>query len=287
VNELEESAGLITLARQEFHRVISSALLTRDAAGVPSNADRASRASVAIASRVADEVGSSTVSTRLAGQVSGSSFEEVCETFLQATFLKLGHLRPGRFEILRRNRNIANYEQYSHLAELKAAADADPELAAALGRDYIIAPDRIIVRYPEEDDVLNAGLTVVDSTTAQRASLRKSSGSRPLLHASVSSKWTLRSDRAQNARTEALNLLRNRKGPLPHIVVVTGEPLPSRIASLALGTGDIDCVYHFALPELLIAVNALDYQDSLELIQTMIDGKRLKDISDLPLDLAI
>lgn len=47
------------------------------------------------------------------------------------------------------------------------------------------------------------------------------------------------------------NLIRNRKGNLPHIVVVTGEPMPARIASLALGTGDIDCVYHFALYELV------------------------------------
>ena len=46
---------------------------------------------------------------------------------------------------------------------------------------------------------------------------------------------------------------RNRKGNLPHIVVVTGEPMPARIASLALGTGDIDCVYHFALYELVDA----------------------------------
>jgi len=38
--------------------------------------------------------------------------------------------------------------------------------------------------------------------------------------------------------------------------VVTGEPTPVRISSLALGTGDIDCVYHFALPELLAAVRA-------------------------------
>ena len=35
----------------------------------------------------------------------------------------------------------------------------------------------------------------------------------------------MRSDRAQYSRTEALNLIRNRKGRLPHIVVVTGEPL--------------------------------------------------------------
>ena len=75
----------------------------------------------------------------------------------------------------------------------------------------------------------------------------------PILHASISCKLTLRSDRSQNARTEGLNLIRNRKGHTPHIVVVTAEPMPTRITSLALGTGDIDCVYHFGLNELMKA----------------------------------
>jgi hypothetical protein len=91
----------------------------------------------------------------------------------------------------------------------------------------------------------------------------------------------------QNARSEALNLIRNRKGKLPHVVVVTGEPLPSRLSSIALGTGDIDCVYHFALPELRAAVEDLGHGDSVEALNIMITGKRLKDISDLPLDLAV
>lgn len=122
---------------------------------------------------------------------------------------------------------------------------------------------------------------------ARLASLRRINGGRPLLHASISCKWTIRSDRAQNSRTEALNLLRNRKGHLPHVVVVTGEPLPSRLASLALGTGDIDCVYHFALLELKETIESLQFLDAQESLTIMIDGKRLKDIADLPLDLAV
>ena len=69
--------------------------------------------------------------------------------------------------------------------------------------------------------------------------------------------------------------------------MVTGEPLPSRIASIALGTGDIDCVYHIALYELYDSVKELGYGDAGEMLNTMIEGKRLRDISDLPLDLAI
>jgi len=70
-------------------------------------------------------------------------------------------------------------------------------------------------------------------------------------------------------------------------VAVTAEPLPTRIATLALGTGDIDCVYHFALPELRETIEEMKNQDLLEPLLAMIEGKRLRDISDLPFDLAI
>ena len=63
--------------------------------------------------------------------------------------------------------------------------------------------------------------------------------------------------------------------------------MPNRLASLALGTGDIDCMYHFALPELVQAVNAVGTEDAKETLETLVQGKRLKDISDLPLDLAV
>ena len=116
--------------------------------------------------------------------------------------------------------------------------------------DYIIKPDVIITRDTEEDATINAHGALVDEQYARLASLRKINGGRPILHASISCKWTIRSDRVQAARTEALNLIRNRKGRLPHVVVVTGEPWPNRLAAIALGTGDIDCVYHFSLSEL-------------------------------------
>ena len=127
----------------------------------------------------------------------------------------------------------------------------------------------------------------MDDEVALLSSLRKRNGGSPLLHASISCKLTIRSDRSQNSRSEALNLIRNRRGKLPHVVVVTAEPLPSRLASVALGSGDIDCVYHFALPELCNTVKELGLGDSQESLNIMVNGKRLKDISDLPLDLAV
>jgi hypothetical protein len=227
----------------------------------------------------------------MAGQASGAEFETITVAFIKETFLSLGHLRPGKWEVTKLNARdrvgIARFDQYEHLVALQNAAKIHPDLASALGRDYLIAPDTVVVRHLEEDSEINRNAPVVDSGTATYASLRARPGGLPLLHASVSCKWTIRSDRAQNTRTEALNMMRNRKGHLPHIVVVTGEPLPSRIASIALGTGDIDCVYHFALPELIATVDELDIPDSREMVRIMVEGKRLKDISDLPLDLAV
>jgi hypothetical protein len=191
-------------------------------------------------------------------------------------------------QVTGRNRlEIAKYEQFAHLVALDEAARSNPALAAALGSDYTITPDVVVVRETESDEAINAADALVDASVARFASLRKTNGGGPLLHASISCKWTIRSDRAQNARSEALNLIRNRKGRLPHVVVVTAEPTPSRLASIALGTGDIDCVYHFALYELQETLQNLEMTDAADMLAVMVDGKRLKDISDLPLDLAV
>lgn len=259
---------------------------------MPANADKDNKASVAIGLGVAKLIGWETgAEDRLAGQRSGTRFEEACAEFLEATFLRLGHLRPGRWHV-RQVRGldrleIAKYEQYAHLIHLMEAARNNIELAAALGNDYTITPDVIVTRDPEPDDEINRVGALVDARVARRTALRALNEGKPLLHASVSCKWTIRSDRAQNARSEALNLVRNRKGHLPHVVVVTAEPLPSRLASIALGTGDLDCVYHFALPELIGVVHELGHADADEALRIMVEGKRLKDISDLPLDLAV
>ena len=106
------------------------------------------------------------------------------------------------------------------------------------------------------------------------------------MHASVSCKWTIRSDRSQNTRTEALNLIRNRKGKVPIVVAVVFEPLPTRIAFIALGTGDLDCVYHGALRELREAVEEIKNEDQKDMLDTLVQGRRLRDISDLAFDLA-
>ena len=216
-------------------------------------------------------------------------FEQCVLDFLNDTFLKLNDIRPGKWIIRRAGSGIrtSDFTQYEHLELLGKLIRNNPELAATIGSEYVIAPDIVIFRERYDDEEINSHGIIVSRDTALASDLRKISGERPILHASISAKYTIRSDRAQNSRTEALKLIRNRKGHLPHIAAVTAEPMPGRLASLALGTGDIDCVYHFALYELAEAVKASGSEDSIELLKTLIDGRRLKDISDLPLDLAI
>lgn len=282
--------SLISHARKEFHRELLKAVLTVSDEGVSSNADKNNRTSIRIARGIAERLFAET-GLRSAGQTSGHQFEDIVSKFVQATLPLLPHLRPGKWDIHQvgnRNRGeIAKYSQYSHLAALQVLASTNVELAAALGNDYSITPDVIVIRGLEDDSSINRSCLIVDQNVARYSDLRAGSDKKPMLHASISTKWTLRSDRAQNARSEALNLIRNRKGRQPHIMVVTAEPTPSRLSSLALGTGDIDCVYHFALHELVSSVAELGNSEAEDMLEIMIQGKRLKDISDLPLDLAV
>ena len=269
-------------ARRRFHRaLIESGTLSINSSGVASNADKSQRLSRDLAATIAHNLGAAHGIRKLQGQSSG----------LRDTFPALSALRPGRWEVLnvgsaRHGQFLAQYEPYRHLDELAEAITRNPTLATILGNSYGISPDVLIVRHPVLLQELEEAGILIDGVASYSPLLARNQ-SYPIVHAVVSCKWTLRSDRAQNARSEALNLIRNRKGRTPHIVVVTGEPTPSRLSSLALGTGDIDTVYHFALPELIEATHASGGGEAVNTLETLIDGQRLRDISDLPCDLAI
>ena len=282
--------GLLTVQRANFHRLLTQRILIiEDDKQCGSNGDKDNDASRRLSLSIAQQLGAKS-GNRLPAQSSGVVFENATKDFLESTFLNLESLRPGHWNVKviqgRDALALAEFEQYGHLSDISEALKEHRQLKAILGNEYVISPDIVIARGLVDDAHLNENKRIVDGTTAKLASIRQVNGGRPILHASISCKWTIRSDRSQNSRSEALNLIRSRKGRVPHIAIVTGEPLPSRIASVALGTGDIDCVYHFALNELQRAVSILGQSEAQDLLEIMIEGKRLKDISDLPLDLA-
>jgi hypothetical protein len=254
-------------------------------------ADGDSASSVAIANRLIAMLGYPTASKAPKGQTAGAKFGTITCEYLERCFGHLRHLRPGRFEFsaAQPEDGILRYDQYAHLKTLSQFIKKHKELRSTLGGEYLIKPDIVVLKYPFTDAEINEGeLLLLDGDCAGTHSpARASATDAATLHASVSCKWTMRSDRAQNVRTEALNLIRNRKGQSPRIVAVTAEPLPSRLVSIAIGTGDIDCTYHFALHELRAALEDLALVDQLELLDDLVVGRRLRDISDLPLDLII
>ncbi|MFZ6021643.1 MAG: NgoMIV family type II restriction endonuclease [Chloroflexota bacterium] len=266
----------------------------------PSFADGSSKNSIAIAWKLIEKINRDGLTfvedQSITAQTAGGRFEEITRNFLQQSLDLLTHLKVGDWQYYT-SIPISRFDQYEHLAALEKLSRENPQIAATLGGDYIIKPDIVVVKRPFLPEDINRSQEIIaeNERIAQFSPFifRPTTPEKLILHASISCKWTLRSDRGQNARTEALNLIRNRKGSVPKIVAVTGEPLPMRIASLALGTGDLDCVYHFALPELqeaiddLISTGESGLEDQKEMLNTLIEGRRLRDISDLPFDLLI
>lgn len=291
---------VIAQLRQAYHTSIRRNIIrisepAKAGKAYPNLADGSNRSSIDIAWKIVGRLDASDVfeESAIVGQTIGNNFEDATKVFLESAFFLLQHLRPGRWHYSTKRTDISHFDQYRHLAYLAEALQRDPKLETMLGAnsDYVVTPDIIVARWPVTDDEINSQGQLVDRETLLACHTRLRAANHdpiyPLLHASISCKWTIRSDRTQNTRTEALNLIRNRKGNLPHIVAVTAEPLPSRIAAIALGTGDLDCVYHFALPELRDALVELGKEDQLDILDLMINGMRLRDISDLPFDLAI
>ena len=292
---------LLDRARRVFHRALidERVLVTRPGSGVPSNADTGSGSSLRYARAIAEGIGAVEAHPRSPGHSAGRSFERAVAAYLQAVLQALDGIRPGEWTVRRLGDRGADgtirdaseiFEQYEHLAALREIVEGSRDLRAVLGAEAeLLAPDVVVMRSPLSDRDLNAVTRLVDplGPLASASPLRSAVQPKPLLHAVVSCRWTLRSDRAQQAKAEAQQLIRNRRGRAPHLVMVTGEPMPSRLAAVALGTGELDCVYHFALHELMDAIDPAVDPAGAELMHTMVQGRRLRDISDLPLDLAI
>ena len=296
--------GIISKARADFHSALTApngplCLLKEDnKICMASNADRSQATSRAISLSIAEQLGALPRDKKPSGQTMGKQFEQAVTDFLEECLPHLQHVRPGPWHVFnvggsRREDQLAKYYPYHHLHDLAVSVEEDPDLLSVLGNLYAVSPDILVIRKSQTDEFINNSEFVVDKTSAtltpvRASNIRKSVNADPaFIHAVISCKWTMRSDRAQNTRSEALNLIRNRKGRAPHIIAVTAEPSLSRIASIALGTGDIDTTYHFALPELQEAVEEIGNDESALMLHTLIKGDRLRDISDLPLDLAV
>lgn len=164
----------------------------------------------------------------------------------------LGRRDDNRYWSVKRGALITEFVQYRHLRRVDKLVRSNLELRLALGRDYLIKPD------------VTVGLMGAEFGDEG-----------PFLHAAISCKWTIRSDRVQNIRHEFNQMIRHRRGRQPHLVTVTAEPLPSRLVSITRGTGEVDAVYHIAFDALDAAVRSHGNAAQREAWEECVEHRRL------------
>ena len=225
--------------------------------GVPNNADIDSVTSCAIAAEILSILDVDRVTVDK--EAPGTALEMAVATYLREA---LPAVHPARAWEVDHRKRITDFRQYEHLTRLDSIVREHPTLRSEIGLDYLIKPD------------VTVGIIIAG-------------GPPPLLHAAISCKWTIRSDRVQNIRHEGVILTRSRRGRQPHIVTVTAEPLPTRLAAIARGTGEVDAVYHVALDELVHATEQAGNAEQLGVLEEMITQNRLADFETLVEVLAI
>lgn len=192
---------------------------------VPNTADGKNAASVALSAAILDELGVRRgVASGVVNPKSGRPLELAVSATLQDDLPRLDPSRKWLIDNV--SHPITDFVQYDHLKKVHQLVRKNAELRTTLGTDYIIKPDVVVGLPPRHDD------------------------ESPFLHAAISCKWTIRSDRVQNIRHENNQMIRHRRERLPHLMTVTAEPLPSRLAAIARGTGEVDAVYHIAFEAL-------------------------------------
>ncbi|TGN66781.1 type II site-specific deoxyribonuclease [Nocardioides eburneiflavus] len=110
----------------------------------------------------------------------------------------------------------------------------------------------------------------------------------PELEIGLSLKWSLRTDRAQDCRSQGAKLSALRRGRMPHFAALTMEPRPYMLNLLGGGSGDVDCVYHLHLPALTQAIEDVygsqtnkNAQRTYSNFQRLVEQRRLRDYDEL------
>lgn len=231
---------------------------------VPNTADTGSKTSLALAAATLDNLGVGRDLESLVPADPGPALEQMTRTDLWAA---LQEAAPERIWDVRCGVLISEFNQYRHLNTLDRLVKSQPELRVTIGMDYMIKPDVTVGIIPaaEPDDL--------DEFV-------------PFLHAVVSCKWTIRSDRVQNIRHEFGQMIRHRRGRQPHLVTLTAEPLPTRLASIARGTGEVDATYHLAFDALAAAVRDVGNREQQDAWDECVGQGRLKPYAELAPTLA-
>jgi hypothetical protein len=192
--------------RKAYHQTICQQILGYRA-GIPNVADKNSETSIQLAQGILTRMGFPPCPEPPTRQGASGLFESLTRDYLKKTFRLIRHLCPGDWTFSIRRDVMPAFDQYEHLTDLALVLRQHPDLLADL-ENYLVTPDIVVGRSPVLDQQINQNAEILQGDTATLTSLRASNFPDPklILHASISCKWTIRSDRSQNARTKGLNL---------------------------------------------------------------------------------
>lgn len=203
-------------------------------------------------------------------------------------------------------RHLNAFEQYTHVAALRQV-DHGPSKPYSKAWNRLARFTRTVVKEEDRrrarlDALLNdVEVASADDTESRRVLIEQvgeesllkldvtaamPGAGQPTLEVGLSLKWSLRTDRAQDCRSQGAKMSALRRGRMPHFAAVTMEPRPYMLNLLGGGSGEVDCVYHLDLPALTLAVHEVcsgkpQRRKALSTFHRLVDQRRLRDYDDL------
>jgi len=268
--------------------------------GKPNTSDASDDLSVEIGEALFDVLGVSRVRTGEKDEPTGSQLAKTVTSDLLERFAPAGTTEISA------ERKLFEFEQYRHLGVIrdvkpgtskefnaawrrltthvrKRATGADVARVDAMieaverSMDASDAALRKLLDELGDESLLGLDLTVARRGTSERL---------PRLELGLSLKWSLRTDRAQDCRSQGAKMSALRRGRMPHFAVVTMEPRPYMLNLLGGGSGDVDCVYHLDVPALTEAVDAVygktaQRRRGRDQFRRLVQQRRIRDYDDL------
>lgn len=270
--------------------------------GKPNTSDSSDKASVALGNALFDVLGVDPA--RRGDEPTGSPFAVKVAEHLTAQVAG----SPGTV-VVAPERPLNVFQQYRHVGAL---ADVEPGTSTAYDRAWqsltrelrkrVVTPPAAVRRM---DELITGVEAALELDVARRRRALTEVGAESLLKVDVtiadpqadrlpelvvglSLKWSLRTDRAQDCRSQGAKVSALRRGRMPHFAAVTMEPRPYMLNLLGGGSGDIDCVYHLDLPALTAAIDAVygartdkNSQRTRATFERLVEQRRVRDYDEL------
>ncbi|WP_213281124.1 NgoMIV family type II restriction endonuclease [Cellulomonas hominis] len=272
--------------------------------GKPNTSDASDKLSVAVGEELFRVLGVNAARSDEKDEPTGAQFAHQVAADLMSRF------PPAAGTVVLPERKLFEFDQYRHVGALRG-------FEPGRSKEFIKAWKRLTsharkgasgAALARVETLIGDVESVIDSEAEHLSSLLAQAGdesllgldltvsraveppARPQLAIGLSLKWSLRTDRAQDCRSQGAKMSALRRGRMPHFGVLTMEPRPYMLNLLGGGSGDVDCVYHLDLPALTAAVDTVYVGPrrtaSRDLFHRLVEQRRVRDYDELVAEIA-